>query len=71
MPDLLMGCGYPWGNESSIVLGWRSPLLLPVFTFPAPCSNTKPLMTLNKLIWGLNSLQGAGPGVRGQLSIPD
>lgn len=36
-----------------------------------PCSNAKLLMTLNKLISGLNSLREARPGVRGQLSIPD
>lgn len=72
MPDLFTSCGYPRGKENShrIVV---SPLL-PVFTFPAPsapCSNAELLMTLNKLISGLNSLREARPGVRGQLSIPD
>lgn len=55
-----------------------SPPLLPVFTPPRSplsalaCSNTKLLMTLNKLIWGLNSLPGGWEqAARAQLSIPD
>lgn len=50
---------------SSQSLHFQLPLL------DVPCSNAKLLMTLNKLISGLNSLREAGPGTRDQLSIPD
>lgn len=72
MPNLPMACGRPGGKSShrEVVV----PLLLPVFTPPPPlcsalaCGNTKLLVTLNKLISGLNSLGGpvtggAGPAV--------
>lgn len=77
MLNLPVACGHPGGqgNSPRMVI---SPPLLPVFTPPRSplsalaCSNTKLLMTLNKLMWGLNSLPGGWEqAARAQLSIPD